>query len=343
MQRAMDGMNASTRSARLRAGWVSLAIGVCVFAGKFAAYLLTGSSAIFSDAMESVVNVVAGALLVLSLAIASRPADRDHPYGHGKVEFFSAGIEGTFIGVAALLILVQAIHELVRGPELQRLDLGLALVGGFSLVNAALGVYLVRTGRRTHSMALEADGVHVLTDVWTSAAVFLGLAAVWITDWLVLDPLVAILAAANILREGYKLARNAVQGLMDQADEDLLARIVRILEKRREPEWIDIHGLRAWRSGASVHVDFHMSVPRYLDVERLHAIHDRVETALLDADRLPFGDVVIHFDPCEPADCPDCGMPDCPVREAGCVGRAPLSVERATRSDEAILEEHREA
>ena len=316
---------------RLRAGWLSVVASVAVFAGKGLAFVLTGSAAIFSDAAESIVNVVAAALLVWSLAIAARPADPDHPYGHGKVEFFTAGIEGVLILVAAAMIAVQAVRALVAGSIPQELGLGIALLAGASLVNGVLGAFLVRTGRRTGSIALEADGRHVLADVWTSAGVVGGLVLVRITGWSPLDGMVALAVAAWILREGVGLTRAAVQGLMDAADEALLDSISEALEADRADEWIDVHDLRAWRSGAALHTDLHLVVPRYFDVERLHAVHEEVERRILPLEQGE-GDAVVHFDPCDARHCPGCVMPECPVRSAVSEGRAPLTRERSTRT-----------
>jgi cation diffusion facilitator family transporter len=320
---------------RARAGAVSLAVGVLVFAGKLAAWRATGSSAVLSDALESVVNVVAASLLLYSLVVAARPADRDHPYGHGKVEYFSAGVEGALIAVAALLIISEAVQALVRGPRVRNLDVGLVIVALLTGLNALLGVYLVRTGRRFRSVALVADGHHVLTDVWTSAGVMLGLAAVRLTGWVVLDPLVAIAVAANILRTGWRLLRGAVGGLMDEADEELLTRVAEALEQERAPWWIDVHGLRTFGSGALRHTDLHLAVPRYFDAERLHGIHERVRNVVLGATAMP-GDVLVHFDPCRPFHCPICPMPDCPVRSAPFAKRPPISARAAVREDGAL-------
>jgi cation diffusion facilitator family transporter len=320
---------------RIRAGWLSLAIGTAIFGGKLAAFALTGSSAVLSDAMESVVNVVAAVLLLYSLIVAARPADRDHPYGHGKVEFFSAGVEGALIAVAALAILVQAVRELVRGPELRNLDLGLLLLTGLTLANGALGAYLIRVGRRNHSMALEADGRHLWTDVVTSVGVLAGLGAVRLTGLVVLDPLVAIAVALNILREGVRLVRRAVGGLMDEADVAMLERLVEALARVRPPWWIDAHGLRAWRSGAVHHVDLHLCVPRYFDADRLHEIDDEIHRTALGA-LGAVGDVLVHFDPCRPRQCPICAMPDCPVRSAPPGTRPALTLARATRGEERL-------
>jgi cation diffusion facilitator family transporter len=171
----------------------------------------------------------------------------------------------------------------------------------------------------------------VLTDVWTSAGVVAGLAAVWVTGWVPLDPIIALGVAANIVFAGWRLMRDSIHGLMDAADETELARLVAALESAREDSWIDVHDLRAWRSGAAPHADLHMTVPRYFDVEALHAIHDRVDAALrgpggtAGADR---GDVVVHFDPCRPEHCPRCPVPECPVRAAPFRGRDPFDTDR---------------
>ena len=329
---AVDSREAS---AQRRAARLSLSGGVAVFGGKLLGYLLTGSSAVLSDALESSVNVAAAALLLYSVRVAARPADRDHPYGHGKVEFFSAGVEGTLIAVAAVLILVEAGRELLRGPELHRIDLGLLLVSAMAALNLALGGYLIRVGRRTRSIALVADGKHLLTDVVTSAGVVLGLSAVWLTGFAVLDPLVAIAVAVHILRTGYTLVREAVGGLMDEADEAVLSRIVDALERDRRPWWIDVHTLRAWRSGAAQHTDLHLAVPRYFDAERLHQIDDEVG-ASVSASAGVFADVIVHFDPCRPRHCGGCAVADCPVRAEPFRSRDPLTLERSVRADEKL-------
>jgi cation diffusion facilitator family transporter len=330
------GVRASSGGAdRRAAARLSLLGGSLILVGKFAAYELTGSSAVYSDALESVVNVAAAALLLYSVIVAARPADRDHPYGHGKVEFFSAGVEGTLIAVAAVLILVEAIGEIWRGPELRRLDLGVALLTALALANAALGAHLIRVGRRSDSLALVADGKHLLADVVTSAGVVLGLVAVHLTGFWLLDPLIAIAIALHILRTGWSLTRQAVGGLMDEADQATLARIVERLEARRQPWWIDVHTLRAWRSGSASHVDLHLSVPRYFDAERLHQIDDELGAVVLEA--VPgAADAIVHFDPCRLRHCAGCVVDACPVRGAPFETRERLTLENATRTDEML-------
>lgn len=321
--------------ARLRAGWVSLAAGTAICVGKFAVAAATGSTAVLSDAFESIVNVFAAALLLYALLVAARPADRDHPYGHGKVEFFAAGAEGLLIGAAALYILYSAALDLWRGPQLRRLDVGIAASAALAGANAVLGRYLVRTGRRHHSAALIADGQHVLTDVVTTAGVIAGLGLVWLTGIPRIDPLVAILVALSILRTGWRLLRGAVGGLMDEADTPLLAGIAAALEGSRADAWIDVHSLRTFRSGAVQHTDFHLVVPRYFDADRLHRISERIQKVVFGASGRR-GGVIVHFDPCRPRHCPGCAMPDCPVRAAPFEKREPITLERALRGDEAL-------
>jgi cation diffusion facilitator family transporter len=322
-------------AARLRAGRLALVAGIAVFAVKLAAWWLTSSTAVLSDALESVVNVVAGALLLYSLHVSHQPADHNHPYGHGKVEFFSAGVEGALIAIAAALIAGEALHQLVTGAAPRRLDVGLALVSAATAANALVGLHLVRAGRRLHSLALAADGRHLLTDVATSVGVIVGLALVWITGLAILDPLVALAVALQILVTGWRLVRQAVGGLMDEAEPALLEAMVAALEAKRKPWWIDAHSLRAWRSGPIGHFDLHLVVPRYFDADRLHEVDEEVEAVLLAASEHP-GEAIIHFDPCRPRHCRGCALQACPVRGAPFAVRAPLTLARATRGDEAL-------
>jgi cation diffusion facilitator family transporter len=321
--------------ARTRAGRISLLAGSAICAGKFVAASVTDSAALLSDALESTVNIAAAALLLYTLIVAARPADRDHPYGHGKVEFFSAGVEGALIAVAALAIIYHAALDLIRGPALQRLDVGIALAAGLAVANAALGAYLVRTGSRHASEALVADGRHVLTDVVTTVGVIVGLVLVRFTGLAILDPLVAMAVAGSILYTGWRLLRVAVGGLMDEADTRLLGRVCEALERRRDESWIDVHGLRSFRSGAVHHADLHLAVPRYFDADRLHEVGESVRETILAATELP-GDVIVHFDPCRPRQCPICAMRDCPVRAAPHERRPPITLERALRGDELL-------
>ena len=324
--------------ARLRAGRLSLIVGILIFAGKFAAYSMTGSTAVFADALESTINIVSAGMLLFALVLASKPPDRDHPYGHGRVEFLSAAIEGAAITVAAIVILSEGLRELIQGPEITRIDTGLLVLIVCTVANLILGRHLVKTGEATESVALVADGKHIMSDVWTSGGVILGLLIVRATGFVQADPLVAIAVALNVAREGIGLLRTAVGGLMDEADDETLEWGATALEEARQPTWIDVHSLRSWRSGARRHFDLHVTVPRYFNVEQVHGIHDGVEEALFEKDRHG-SDAVIHFDPCDDSLCVACAVDDCPIRKSAFVGSLPFTIDRITQPDEEVANE----
>jgi cation diffusion facilitator family transporter len=320
---------------RLRAGLASFSVGIVLLAVKYTAYLHTGSAAILSDALESIVNVVAALFAVGGILIAGRPADRDHPYGHGKVEFFSAVFEGGLISFAALAIAWYAIEDLWRGPAVESIDEGLVLTALAGMANAILGWYLLRTGRRYDSVALVADGQHVLSDFWTSAGVVTGLLLVRLTGIVWLDPVTALLVALNLGRTGYGLVREAAGALLDQEDTLLLAVLVRAFDASRDPGIIRIHRLRAIRAGRFTHVDAHLIVPEYWSVEQAHGVVDAFEARVLGGCEVE-GEIAFHVDPCFRALCEVCEVADCPVRVRPFVSRPPLTVEEAVLSDEAF-------
>jgi cation diffusion facilitator family transporter len=317
---------------RQRAGLLSVLVGTLFMAAKFFGYASTGSTAVLSDAMESIVNVVAAGFALWALRFAGRPADRAHPYGHGKLEYFSAVFEGGLIVVAAGLILYEAVLALWRGPDLRRLDLGLAIVLGAGIGNALLGLYLVRSGRRTNSLALVADGQHVLADFWTSLGVVVGLLLVRSTGLEWLDPVVAIVVGVNLGVTGVRLVRGAGGGLLDVEDPELLRHIVEVYERIAHPGIIRVHHLRAIRAGRAAHVDAHLVVPEFWDVHRAHEVVEDFERRMTEELHVE-GEIVFHTDPCRRAYCPACNVEPCPVRRAPCGGRPPLTVEEAVRPD----------
>lgn len=320
---------------RVGAGLVALAVGIVLLAVKYLAYRLTGSTAILSDALESIVNVLAALFAIGALLFARQPADRNHPYGHGKIEFFSAVFEGGLITFAALLILYEAIRALVAGPVVHDVDLGLLITLGAGIANAALGCFLVRIGRRHHSPALVADGQHVLSDFWTSIGVVVGLGLVLLTGSPVFDPLVAVVVGVNLAWMGIRLVRRAAGGLLDEEDVGLLQRLVTAMNANPLPGVIRVHHLRAIRSGYFTHVDAHMVVPEFWSVERAHELADTFEKRILAS--LPFeGEIVFHIDPCQSAYCAVCDVEECPIRMAPFVGKAPITVEEAVQPDQAM-------
>jgi cation diffusion facilitator family transporter len=306
-------MASSLQPLRKRAATISFAIGLLMFVMKTGAYFLTNSAAILSDAMESVVHVIATGMALYSIILVGRPADRKHPYGYGKVEYFSAGVEGALILIAAIAICYEATRDIINGSQLKQLDIGAIAVGAAGAINLALGLYLVRVGKRTSSLVLIADGKHVLTDSYTSIGVLVGVLLVWITDIRLLDPIFAIAVAVNIMYTGYALMRTSVEGLMNTADPDTIERTVAVMNRIRTPEMIDMHRLRAWRAGERRFIDFHLTLPYYMQLQRMHAIQEEVCDAICDE----FGsqaEVMLHLDPCNYNCCSFCGKPECPVR-----------------------------
>ncbi|HEV3168589.1 MAG TPA: cation diffusion facilitator family transporter [Isosphaeraceae bacterium] len=279
-----------------RAALVSLGVGIVLLVAKWVAYWLTGSHAILSDALESIVNVVASGFALLSVLLSARPPDPKYPYGYGKITYFSAGFEGGMIALAACAILYEAVQGLVYGQELRRLDHGLIIMGAASVVNFALGLWLLRLSRQTDSLVLKAEGRHVVADAYTSTGVVVGVGLVLMTGWRWLDGAVAILVGLNVLWTGYSLVREAFVGLMDRADPDVLAKIVAALQNVRQPGWIDLHQLRCWQAGDRTFVDFHLVVPDHWTVADVHDAHVLCRETL----RQVLGDateMIIHFDP----------------------------------------------
>lgn len=300
---------------RLIAIGSSFFIGALLMAVKFYAYYLTGSSAILSDALESIINVVASAFAAVSIILAAMPPDDTHPYGHGKIEFFSAGFEGALIILAAFGIFSAGISHLLEPRVMPNLDSGLLLLLSTAAINLVLGLSLVTVGRRTDSLALIADGEHVLTDVYTSGGVLAGLFLVRLTGWLWLDGTVACLVGLNILFTGARLIRHAFAGLMDASDPVLLDEVSRLLLENRKKYWIDIHQLRAWKAGNLVHIDLHIVLPRDYVLDEAHHEAKEIETLLIrhfDG----YASVLIHMDPCLDPDCAVCRRFKCDMRTA---------------------------
>lgn len=260
---------------------VSLLVSFLMLAGKLIAAYVTGSAAIFSDAVESVIHLFATAFAGFSLWYAATPPDTEHPYGHGKIAYFAAGFEGSLILIAALSILYTAVRDLVVGPELQQLGAGLLIIAALSLVNLALGWYLIRTGRQHNSLVLVSNGQHVMTDMWTSVGVVGGVALVWLTDVVWLDPVVAILVACNILWTAVRLIRRSARGLMERADLEATARILDTLERAVEKGVIeDFHQVRHRRVNDQVWVEYHLMFPEDMRITEAHDRSHLVEEAI---------------------------------------------------------------
>lgn len=292
----------------------ALVVGLGLMVAKFFAYWLTGSSAILSDALEAIINVVAGAFALGSVILSAKPPDESHPYGHGKIEHFSAGFEGALIIIAALGIFVEGVRQILAPVDLPDLQSGMYIMIGSGLINLIMGFVLIRTGKKTGSLVLLADGRHIMTDVLTSIGVLGGLVLVYISGWYLLDGAVACILGVNITVSGFHLVRQAFLGLMDASDPELLNEICKILENHRKDIWIDVHRLRAWRSGNRIHVDFHLILPRDLSLHVAHHEVKDLEQIFRDCFR-GLADVLIHLDPCEDSECPVCAYDPCDIRK----------------------------
>lgn len=277
----------------------SVLVGMAVLALKYSAYAVTGSAAFYSDAIESIVNIVAACVAVIALRVSAMPADENHPYGHSKAEYFSAVFEGVMIVIAALAIFRDAWHTLFHLHTLSAPIQGLVLIALATLINAVWATVLIRKGRRFRSPALAADGRHLFADVATSGGVFAGVVLVELTGWLWLDPTLAILVAAHILWSGWRLIRESVGGLMDEAvPETQLERIRTAIFDHSQGAY-QAHDLRTRRAGRRIFIDFHLVVSGTMSVEAAHEICDRLETAL-EAE-IADSTVTIHVEPEEKA------------------------------------------
>lgn len=281
---------------------------------KFLAYYSTGSVAILTDAFESIVNVVAGFIGLYSLYVAAKPRDSDHPYGHGKAEFISSAVEGTLIGCAGAIILYKAIQHLIYPGSIRRLDYGIWLIAVTALINFVVGYFCLQTGKKNQSLALIASGKHLQSDTWSTVGIIIGLVLLYLTGYVWIDSVVAILFSLFIMYTGYHILRRSIAGIMDEADVKLLTRMVQVLDANRRQNWIDLHNLRVIKYGSVLHVDAHLTVPWYLNV---HEAHHEID-ALADLIRQEFGEsleLFVHSDGCLPFQCRLCNKEDCNVRQ----------------------------
>lgn len=293
-------------------GW-AVAIGIALLAIKFGAYGISGSKTILADALESIVNVVAGAVALYSLHLSAKPKDLDHPYGHGKIEFLSAGLEGMLILVAGLLAIWNGAQGWLRPAAVVRLELGASLIAVTGVANFALGAWLEKKGREHHSLVLLADGKHLKADGYSTAVILLGVACIWLTGLVWLDQVFAILAGLYIGSVGLDILRRSLGGIMDERDEAVLVPIVKSLHEQRQPSWIDIHNLRVIRYGRGLHVDCHVTLPWYFTLVEAHAQLEAI-AQLVNAQASQPVEFFIHPDPCLPQCCSLCSVPQCPVR-----------------------------
>lgn len=302
----------STSNIRLQR-WITIA-GCVLLVVKFIAYYLTHSVSVLTDALESIVNVVAGFIGLYSLHVSAKPRDMDHPYGHGKAEFISAAVEGTLVFSAGAIIIYNAVKNLIVPQPISRIDTGIMLVAITAVINWLMGYLAQRQGTKNNSLALLASGKHLQTDSYSTFAIIAGLLLIAITGYTWIDSVAAIGFGLFIIFTGYKIVRKSLAGIMDEADMTLLTNMVAVLNKNREANWIDMHNLRVIKYGNVLHIDCHLTVPWYLNV---HQAHDEIDT-LGKLIRKDFGEsleLFVHSDGCLYFQCHICRKEDCPVRQ----------------------------
>lgn len=293
--------------------WVAT-LSVVLLITKLVAYFLTGSIAILTDALESIVNVVAGFFGLFSLYLSAKPRDADHPYGHGKIEFISSAVEGSMIFVAGVLIIYEAVKNLIQPSALHQLDTGIILISVTAFINYGMGLLCVRTGERNNSLPLISSGKHLQSDTYSTLGIIVGLILIRFTNITWLDSAVAILFSFIILFTGYKIIRAALAGIMDETDQALLVKMVALLNANRKENWVDLHNLRIIKYGSTLHLDCHLTVPWYLNV---HEAHQEIDV-LAELVRKNFGEsleLFVHSDGCLDLSCKICDKKECSVRK----------------------------
>jgi cation diffusion facilitator family transporter len=317
------------QKSRVRIALLSIGAGVLILGLKYLAFLISGSVALKSDAIESIVNVVAAIFALGAIIFAGKPADKDHPYGHGKIEHFSAAFEGGLITLAAVVILVEAAQGFIIGPQLKNLGRGLAvnLLGG--VLNGLLGWFLLHHGRKTRSRALEADGHHILSDFWTTVGIVTGLVMVKLTGLTWMDPLMAVIVGLLLARTGFRLVQESSRALLDSEDPEVLGRVLAAMNGVRPWDVLAVHELRTFRSGRYTHVDAHLVVPEFYPIRQAHDLCEGFGVKALKEANIE-GEVHTHVDPCGRFYCDRCPAPDCPIRKMPGSASAPFTIEEAT-------------
>jgi cation diffusion facilitator family transporter len=293
--------------------WISI-LSVVLFLTKIVAYQFTHSLAILTDALESIVNVIAGFIGLFSLYVVAKPRDLDHPYGHGKAEFVSAAIEGGLIIAAGIMIIYETVLNFLQHSDIQQLDTGLLLVAITAAINFIAGTICIRIGKKNTSVALQASGKHLQVDTYTTLGIIVGLAIMLITKLYWLDKVIALGMSIVVIYNGYKIIRTSLAGIMDEADIELLKDFIKILNEKRRENWIDLHNLRVIKYGSLLHVDCHFTVPWYLNVHEAHTEIDALAALIKNR----FGDALelfVHTDGCMPFSCAICTKTDCHVRQ----------------------------
>jgi len=293
--------------------FAAIGVGVSLLLLKLAAYYFTTSNAILTDALESIVNVLAAFFALYSLILAARPKNMQYPYGYGKIEFLSAAFEGSLIIIAGVLIIVKSVYNLYFPHSLQHLNWGMLLIAFTGIVNFVMGHIMIQQGKRSQSATLIAGGAHLKSDAYSTIALLAGLGLIWLTNIYWLDNAIAIIFGGIIIYTGITIMRNSVSGIMDEANPALIQQIVAVVNKHRHDNWIDMHNLRIIRYGSDLHIDCHLTLPWYFNVNEAHEEVDAFEQLIAEHVDNAI-EIFVHTDACNSNSCQLCSKKDCPVR-----------------------------
>ena len=293
---------------------LSFLVSLAIMGAKFYAYYASGSTTLLTDALESIVNVVAAAFAYYSIYLASQPRDLNHPYGHGKIEFFASGLEGVLILLAAMYIFLHAWQHLYARPELTRLDLGIIISLSSAAVNGMLGYYLVSQGKSSHSPAILADGKHLKLDALNGVFVVVALVITYVTNLFWIDSIASLIFASVMCWQGLNLIREAIAALMDETNPEVFQKVIQWIVSNKKQEWIDLHNLRVQQYGGDLHIDCHLTLPRYWDLNR---VHDEIHEFEVTIGKVMPTDIEIfvHVDPCLDECCQHCPIKNCQIRK----------------------------
>jgi cation diffusion facilitator family transporter len=327
----LKGMNEDKLKQKLQ-GWI-VSVSCVILCGKFIAFYITNSVGVLTDAMESIVNVVAGLISLYSLRWASKPRDKEHPFGHGKIEFISASVEGLLISIAGIMIIYEGVLRLFSPATISKLDIGIIVIAIAGLLNYLMGWYSVRIGNKYRSMALVAGGKHLQSDTYSTIGLVIGLILLYYTGIKWIDSALALIFGLIIVVTGISILKKTVANLLDKADNEMLHAMAQSINERREPDWIDVHNTKIIKYGSYLFIDCDLTLPWFYNIKESHQACERLSSTLVSkfTDRIQ---VSIHSDPCEMKHCGHCEMKNCSSRILPLAALEKISLSNMTESDE---------
>jgi len=316
--------------------WIA-AVGIILFIGKIIAWKMTNSDSVFSDAMESIVNIISAFLGLYALYLGGKPRDENHPYGHGKVEFVTSAIEGSLISIAGVMIIYEGTNSLISGKILNKIDWGIWIIAATAIANYVLGYISIQKGKAENSIVLISSGKHLQSDTFSTLGVVISLVLVYFTNLVWIDSLVALGLGFYIITIGYKIIRQSLSGIMDEADPEMLGRLADFLNQNRKPEWIDVHNMKIQQFGSKLHIDAHITLPWYFELRTAHnEMEEMIKLIAENTERTV--EFNFHMDDCKPTSCPICDIADCPVRQHILVKKVEWTGENISQPDKHTLE-----